>query len=129
MSYTPTNWQTGDTVTAERLNKMEGGIQAALDPFIITCTPTNPDYSGTTDTTMADIVEAYNAGRDIWFYAPAFGLKSHANLFNFVNDSIILPHAISVLDIDDENTVLCRFYVGTSGTLYGVKMYPLTPMS
>ena len=26
MSYTPTNWQTGDTVTAERLNKIEGAI-------------------------------------------------------------------------------------------------------
>lgn len=26
MSYTPTNWQTGDTVTAEKLNKMEQGI-------------------------------------------------------------------------------------------------------
>ena len=27
MSYTPTNWQTGDTVTAEKLNKMEQGIE------------------------------------------------------------------------------------------------------
>ena len=26
MSYTPTNWQTGDVVTAEKLNKMESGI-------------------------------------------------------------------------------------------------------
>ncbi len=29
MSYTPTNWQTGDTITAEKLNKMEGGIALA----------------------------------------------------------------------------------------------------
>lgn len=26
MSYTPTNWQTGDTITAEKLNNMESGI-------------------------------------------------------------------------------------------------------
>ena len=26
MAYTPTNWQTGDTITAEKLNNMEGGI-------------------------------------------------------------------------------------------------------
>ena len=29
MSYTPTNWQTGDTITAEKLNNMEGGIEAS----------------------------------------------------------------------------------------------------
>lgn len=26
MSYTPTNWQTGDVITAEKLNNMEAGI-------------------------------------------------------------------------------------------------------
>lgn len=26
MSYTPTNWQTGDVITAEKLNKLEGGV-------------------------------------------------------------------------------------------------------
>lgn len=29
MSYTPTQWQTGDTITAEKLNHMEDGIAAA----------------------------------------------------------------------------------------------------
>lgn len=29
MTYNPTNWQTGDTITAEKLNKIEGGIQAS----------------------------------------------------------------------------------------------------
>ena len=26
MSYTPTNWQTGDTITAEKMNNIENGI-------------------------------------------------------------------------------------------------------
>ena len=26
MSYTPTNWQTGDTITAEKINKLENGV-------------------------------------------------------------------------------------------------------
>ena len=26
MAYTPTNWQTGDTITAEKLNKLENGV-------------------------------------------------------------------------------------------------------
>ena len=29
MSYTPTTWQTGDTITAEKLNNMESGIEAS----------------------------------------------------------------------------------------------------
>ena len=29
MSYTPTQWQTGDTITAEKLNNMENGIASA----------------------------------------------------------------------------------------------------
>ena len=33
MSYTPTNWQTGDTITAEKLNNMESGIANADSPL------------------------------------------------------------------------------------------------
>lgn len=29
MSYTPTTWQTGDTITAEKLNKLEQGVSEA----------------------------------------------------------------------------------------------------
>lgn len=29
MSYTPTNWETGDTITAEKLNKLEQGVANA----------------------------------------------------------------------------------------------------
>lgn len=34
MAYTPTNWQTGDIVTAEKLNKLENGV-AGGNIFII----------------------------------------------------------------------------------------------
>ena len=33
MSYTPTQWQTGDTITAEKLNNMEQGIAGAVFSF------------------------------------------------------------------------------------------------
>lgn len=29
MSYTPTEWKTGDVITAEKLNNMESGIAGA----------------------------------------------------------------------------------------------------
>lgn len=32
MSYTPTQWQTGDTITAEKLNNIESGISAINKP-------------------------------------------------------------------------------------------------
>ena len=36
MSYTPTNWQTGDTITAEKLNNIEQGIGSikVINPFL-----------------------------------------------------------------------------------------------
>lgn len=30
MSYTPTNWQRGDKITSEKLNRIEGGIASAI---------------------------------------------------------------------------------------------------
>lgn len=45
MSYTPTNWQTGDTITAEKLNNMEAGIKASDiygDMFIVHATMIDP---------------------------------------------------------------------------------------
>lgn len=67
MSYTPTNWQAGDKVTATKLNNMESGINVAVNPFIVTLTPTAEDFSGTMDKTVAEINTAYEAGRRIVF--------------------------------------------------------------
>lgn len=30
MTYTPTNWQTGDVVTADKLNKLENGVEKSV---------------------------------------------------------------------------------------------------
>ena len=35
MTYTPTVWETGDVITAEKLNKAENGIEAASEAGII----------------------------------------------------------------------------------------------
>lgn len=44
MSYTLTNWQTGDTITAERLNKLENGV-AALSNYDIVFTVTDDELT------------------------------------------------------------------------------------
>ena len=48
MSYTPTDWKTGDTIFAEQLNNMESGIVSALDSFVIIRTTGTIDSGGTT---------------------------------------------------------------------------------
>ena len=58
MAYTPTEWQTGDIVTAEKLNKIEGGIEE--------CSSNIPSVSGLvegsmdTETDIATINKSFN---------------------------------------------------------------------
>lgn len=70
MSYTPTEWKTGDTITAEKLNNMESGIAGAGDgntmvfEFSATADSENPgSYILTTDCTPQDVASAYNSGK------------------------------------------------------------------
>lgn len=55
MSYEPTTWATGDTVTAEKLNNMEGGIESAT-PFMFNVEYTSGGY--TTPLTPGELTAA-----------------------------------------------------------------------
>lgn len=57
MDYTPTVWETGDTVTKEKMNKLEGGVAAAY-PLVATATE-----AGTLDKTWNEMHEAMESGR------------------------------------------------------------------
>ena len=85
MSYTPTTWQTGDTITAEKLNNMESGIEKAVNPFIVTCTPTAQDFSGTMDKTPEEIDEAYRTGRRIRF--KVMGMDAEVDATQYVDNT------------------------------------------
>ena len=79
MSYTPTQWKAGDTVTSAKLNKMEQGIANVGGVNILVAhlinsteneedktpvraagivTPDTPDISGTLDVTLEEIENA-----------------------------------------------------------------------
>lgn len=47
MSYTPTTWETGDIITAEKLNNMESGIAEAGNVFLIGLTTENTVFTKT----------------------------------------------------------------------------------
>lgn len=67
MAYVKTTWETGDVITAEKLNNMEGGIEA-LQPMIVVKTQIeenntkagNPEF--TLDKTYTEIMTALQAG-------------------------------------------------------------------
>lgn len=133
MSYTPTVWQTGDTITAEKLNKMEGGIENANTPLVVTCTPDSPDFSGTMDKTVAEIDTAYNAGQTVLFRVlTGIGTYSEVHCSIVTKDSGYSYPAYGGFTIDINTNVL--IYAWTPYTdlgdnnNYGTHIYPLTPM-
>jgi hypothetical protein len=67
MSYTPTEWKTGDVITADKLNNMESGIADAGsggsgsgDVLVVTVTESDGDYS--CDKTFAEMSSCLNSG-------------------------------------------------------------------
>ena len=61
MSYTPTNWKTGDIVTSEKLNHMEGGITNSENVFFVggvTLGEDKASLGGTLDKTWQEIHDA-----------------------------------------------------------------------
>lgn len=58
MSYTPTTWTTGDTITASAMNKIEQGIANAGGGVSGLCTAT----SGTLDKSYNDLLGMLNNG-------------------------------------------------------------------
>ena len=130
MAYTPTNWQNGDTITAEKLNNME----SANVPFVVTLTPTALDYSGEMDMTVAEIYAAYEAGKRIVFrilmgaseymdvdctarYAPGSTYPSfNAFIVTTQSSGMIILAMTGVTDDGAQDS-------------YSTKIFPLTPMS
>lgn len=68
MSYTPTNWQTGDTITAEKLNKLENGVASGGGGGLFKITATLNNETWSVDKTFNEIVSAYNNGMLIVLY-------------------------------------------------------------
>lgn len=71
MAYTKTNWQTGDIVTSEKLNKIEQGIVDA-GPMIVHATEAteNDTTTYTLDKTFNELKTAFDAGTDVKILVP-----------------------------------------------------------
>lgn len=139
MSYTPTEWQTGDTITAEKLNNMESGIENANEPLFVTLTPTAADLSGTMDKSPQEIAEAVVSGKRIFIAVPSLGdLAGEMNqfipvptdggdpLYEVWGDFVYLDYN----GIDVFIIIKLRPDLASAPTYrYDTNIYPLTPMS
>ena len=135
MSYVKKTWTAGQKVKSADLNNMEGGIDAAANPFVVTLTPTALDYSGTMDKTVAEINTAYEAGRRIFFrlYSSATSYVEADCVMRGRNTSAGDYPSFNGYVIDEDNNVLVYAYTGIDATsstqTYSTHIYTLTPMS
>lgn len=96
MSYTPTTWTTGDTITATKLNKIEQGI-ANAGSALICRTTFDGDYF-VLDHTVQEIYEALLSG------TPAYILYEDGD-FTAYFGSIYLAPIIAVGHYNYANTI------------------------
>ena len=98
MAYTPTEWQTGDIITAEKLNKAEEGIAAAS--FVVTGSYENGTL--TLDQETQDIISACVTGN----CAVAF-IKDQSNGGN------VVLHLISFDPTEGDETLTFQYMSGS----------------
>ena len=119
-----------DAVTLAMIKGLGGG---GSNKFIVTLTPTSPDYSGTMDKTVAEINAAYEAGMEIVFRV----MESATNytdvfLSNVYNDDLTYP-SFNAYIVDSGANVFIFAGTGTTndGTkqTYSTTVYSLTPAS
>lgn len=139
MSYTPTEWQTGDTITAEKLNNMESGIENANEPFIVTLTPTAQDFSGTLDKTVAEITAAVRAGMRIVFEMDTSTAGLGMNTIRFDGNSAFeypdgddMWYSVEGFFVFSNMSAIVKVSTSTSphdDGYYSTAVYALTPYS
>lgn len=114
MSYTPTAWQTGDTITAEKLNNMEGGIEDG-QTLVVTITQNGSVYVA--DKTFSEITSAWSAGRTVIADASAVGTTGVLYLTKVGESSVIFSSSRGV----DTYTITMR----SGGTINLTSKYNL----
>lgn len=88
MSYEPTTWAAGDTVTSAKLNKMEQGItNATSSPYFII--ENNPNNSWKLNKTYKEVEDAFLIGK-----IPVFMTYDEENNFEFATIMSGIEHSL-----------------------------------
>ena len=81
MAYTPTTWNTGDTITATKLNKLENGVANAGSALIVTSSEVNGVQ--TMDKTVQEIYDALMSGTPV-YYKWNYGVPSNYSSYSWL---------------------------------------------
>lgn len=108
MAYTPTTWNTGDDVTATKLNKIENGIANAGNAVIITETNTN---NGTLDKTFAEIYDLIHSGTPC--YIKKLDGEAQSNLDNSYAYNIQLMPIVAIFKYNDDYRIYSSYAIGS----------------
>lgn len=98
MAYTPTNWQTGEVIAAEKLNKLENGVA----DFVITITTGFGSEPTTCDVTYAEFMNAYSKNSRVWLHLVAVDEN------NYTYD-MVFPTQIREVELDGSETITARY--------------------
>lgn len=123
---------TGETIALIKAFGNGGGSGGGSNKFIVTLTPTSPDYSGVMDKTVAEINAAYEAGQDIWFKMEASGtgyLMEMAGIGNGDPESTYPSFNAKFLANDTLLYVVSGYTNDGTKQTYNTKVYTLTPAS
>lgn len=118
MAYVKTTWETGDVITAEKLNNMEGGIEAN-GPFIVTIRA-NETETGTElvlDKTVQEISDALNAGKYCPLYDQVEDTLKHIGIILCVSYSVTRS-IINTIETLDAGTVKGEQYTAVNADDY-----------
>lgn len=97
MSYTPTTWATGDTITASAMNKIENGIANAGGALICNCNDVGGDM--TLDKTVQEIYDALISG------TPAYIKYQYGVLGTDYIGHLILAPIVKIYNYNDTGLI------------------------
>lgn len=96
MSYTPTVWQDGDIITAEKLNN---GISSKILIADVTLNPSNP-FEGTCNYSFQDITDFMNNGYVVLFSCQGYlSGPAYFSAQSEVFANVFIKHDGSIMDV------------------------------
>ena len=111
MSYEPTNWQAGDTVTSAKLNKMEQGIAAGGRILIV-----HQDNNGVLDKTWQEIHDA-----DVCYIILQY---QNAKFLGVVVESVVTEDYKIIILTSDQEDIIRAIYHSNSPDDYPIYFNP-----
>ena len=131
MSYEKTTWETGDIITAEKLNNIENGVESAQGgAFYAQVEQVGEDTYGFANCEYADIVEAYNNGKVIIFVdlveymGSAVGVADDTG--GFFGNGFMVTNSLETGTVLNAFRIECGMYGDETFVTYDLSTIPLS---